>query len=56
MKHKDSRSGRYIAPGLKCVHDGHKETYNTQVTLQVEYRKRFSAPGIADSHNTVIDC
>ncbi|MFI1607618.1 helix-turn-helix domain-containing protein [Streptomyces griseofuscus] len=29
---------------------------NTQVTLQVEYRGRFSAPGIADSHNTVIDC
>ncbi|RAJ63596.1 hypothetical protein K376_00691 [Streptomyces sp. PsTaAH-130] len=42
--------------GLKCVHDGRKETYNTQVTLQVEYRGRFSAPGIADSHNTVIDC
>ncbi|MFE9417083.1 hypothetical protein ACFYMX_15750 [Streptomyces griseofuscus] len=60
VKHKDSGwtkcSGRYTTPGLKCVHDGHKETYNTQVTLQVEYRGRFSAPGIADSHNTVIDC
>ncbi|WP_455771273.1 DesA/ISL3 alpha bundle tail domain-containing protein [Streptomyces griseofuscus] len=33
-----------------------RETYNTQVILQVEYRGRFSAPGIADSHNTVIDC
>ncbi|GHD87899.1 hypothetical protein [Streptomyces naganishii] len=49
-------SGRYTTPGLKCVHDGHKETYNTQVTLQVEYHGRFGEPGIADSHNTVIDC
>jgi hypothetical protein len=60
VKHKDSGwtkcSGRYTTPGLKCVHDGHKETYNTQVTLQVEYHGRFSEPGIADSHNTVIDC
>ncbi|AKJ15737.1 hypothetical protein ABB07_38530 [Streptomyces incarnatus] len=60
VKHKDSGwtkcSGRLTTPGLKCVHDGHKETYNTQVTLQVEYHGRFSEPGIADSHNTVIDC
>ncbi|MFE1862781.1 hypothetical protein [Streptomyces anandii] len=60
VKHKDSGwtkcSGRYTTPGLKCVHDGHKETYNTQVTLQVEYHGRFSEPGIADTGNTVIDC
>ncbi|MFF4567962.1 hypothetical protein, partial [Streptomyces sp. NPDC001435] len=60
VKHKDSGwtrcSGRYTTPGLTCVHDGEKETYNTQVTLQVEYHGRFSEPGIADTGNTVIDC
>ncbi|MEU1409270.1 hypothetical protein ABZ471_44785 [Streptomyces sp. NPDC005728] len=60
VKHKDSGwtrcSGRFTTPGLNCVHDGHKETYNTQVTLQVEYHGRFSEPEIADTHNTVIDC
>ncbi|MGW0771125.1 hypothetical protein [Streptomyces sp. NPDC002676] len=60
MKHKDSGwtkcSGHYTTPPLSCVHDGHQETYNTQVTLQVEYHGRFSTPGIADTHNTVIDC
>ncbi|KJY42377.1 hypothetical protein VR41_07995 [Streptomyces sp. NRRL B-1568] len=60
VKHKDSGwtrcSGRYTTPGLTCVHDGEKETYNTQVTLQVEYHGRFGEPGIADTHNTVIDC
>jgi hypothetical protein len=60
VKHKDSGwtrcSGRYTTPGLTCVHDGERETYNTQVTLQVEYHGRFSEPGIADTGNTVIDC
>ncbi|MEU0432120.1 helix-turn-helix transcriptional regulator [Streptomyces sp. NPDC006290] len=60
VKHEDSQwtrcSGRYTTPPLRCVHDGEKETYNTQVTLQVEYHGRFSEPGIADTGNTVIDC
>ncbi|WP_221509410.1 hypothetical protein [Streptomyces echinatus] len=60
VKHKNSGwtkcSGRVTTKPLKCVHDGHKETYNTQVTLQVEYHGRFSEPGIADSHNTYVDC
>ncbi|MFE9882823.1 hypothetical protein [Streptomyces sp. NPDC005784] len=60
VKHEDSLwtrcSGRYTTPPLRCVHDGEKETYNTQVTLQVEYHGRFSEAGIADTGNTVMDC
>ncbi|MFF3411831.1 hypothetical protein ACFYW8_37865 [Streptomyces sp. NPDC002742] len=60
VKQKDSGwrsySGHLTTPGLNCVHDGHKETYNTQVTLHVEYHGRFSEPGIAVTHNTVLDC
>jgi hypothetical protein len=60
VKHADSKwgkcSGRLTTPPLKCVHDGHKETYNTQVTIQIEDHGRYSVPGIADSHNTYVDC
>ncbi|MFF4846055.1 hypothetical protein [Streptomyces collinus] len=60
VKNKDSGwtkcSGRVTTKPLKCVHDGHKETYNTQVTLQVEYHGHFSETGIADSGDTYVDC